>query len=112
MDRSHTGSANQNTDLERQGCSPFYEELFNDPYVSTVNFTRSPSFWLSSVGVFPKALFFPLSVNTIKLFFTCSCHMASEDLGYSIINLVDHIYVYLYGIILLFDFSSVPRIYG
>uniref|UniRef100_A0A9J8AEJ9 NBAS subunit of NRZ tethering complex n=1 Tax=Cyprinus carpio carpio TaxID=630221 RepID=A0A9J8AEJ9_CYPCA len=32
---SHTGSANQNADLEKQGCSPFYEELFNDPYVNT-----------------------------------------------------------------------------
>uniref|UniRef100_A0A671NLZ3 Neuroblastoma-amplified sequence N-terminal domain-containing protein n=1 Tax=Sinocyclocheilus anshuiensis TaxID=1608454 RepID=A0A671NLZ3_9TELE len=32
---SRTGTANQNADLERQGCSPFYEELFNDPYVST-----------------------------------------------------------------------------
>uniref|UniRef100_A0A8C1T5E1 NBAS subunit of NRZ tethering complex n=1 Tax=Cyprinus carpio TaxID=7962 RepID=A0A8C1T5E1_CYPCA len=35
VERSHTGSANQNADLERQGCSPFYEELFNDPYVNT-----------------------------------------------------------------------------
>ncbi|KAK7116870.1 hypothetical protein R3I94_023298, partial [Phoxinus phoxinus] len=34
-DRSRTGSANQNADLERQGCSPFYEELFDDPYVNT-----------------------------------------------------------------------------
>uniref|UniRef100_A0A671NN77 Neuroblastoma-amplified sequence N-terminal domain-containing protein n=1 Tax=Sinocyclocheilus anshuiensis TaxID=1608454 RepID=A0A671NN77_9TELE len=35
VERSRTGTANQNADLERQGCSPFYEELFNDPYVST-----------------------------------------------------------------------------
>uniref|UniRef100_A0A8C2PVG0 NBAS subunit of NRZ tethering complex n=1 Tax=Cyprinus carpio TaxID=7962 RepID=A0A8C2PVG0_CYPCA len=35
VERSHTGLANQNADLERQGCSPFYEELFNDPYVNT-----------------------------------------------------------------------------
>ncbi|RXN16918.1 neuroblastoma-amplified sequence [Labeo rohita] len=32
-ERSRTGAANQNADLERQGCSPFYEELFDDPYV-------------------------------------------------------------------------------
>ncbi|XP_056125295.1 NBAS subunit of NRZ tethering complex isoform X1 [Rhinichthys klamathensis goyatoka] len=34
-DRSRTGAANRNTDLERQGCSPFYEELFDDPYINT-----------------------------------------------------------------------------
>uniref|UniRef100_A0A8C1T569 NBAS subunit of NRZ tethering complex n=1 Tax=Cyprinus carpio TaxID=7962 RepID=A0A8C1T569_CYPCA len=65
VERSHTGSANQNADLERQGCSPFYEELFNDPYVNTVNFTLSPSFWLSSVCVFLLQLYFFLfHVNT------------------------------------------------
>ncbi|TRZ02417.1 hypothetical protein DNTS_034472, partial [Danionella cerebrum] len=34
-EKSYTGATNQNTDLERQGCSPFYEELFDDPYVNT-----------------------------------------------------------------------------
>lgn len=33
-DRHRTGSTNQNSDLEKQGCSPFYEELFDDPYVN------------------------------------------------------------------------------
>ncbi|XP_062857972.1 NBAS subunit of NRZ tethering complex [Trichomycterus rosablanca] len=33
-DLHRTGSANQNADLERQGCSSFYEELLDDPYVN------------------------------------------------------------------------------
>lgn len=35
VDRNRAGAANQNADLEKQGCSPFYEELFDDPYVNT-----------------------------------------------------------------------------
>ncbi|TSL47624.1 Neuroblastoma-amplified sequence [Bagarius yarrelli] len=35
-DCHRTGSTNQNADLEKQGCSPFYEELFNDPYVNLI----------------------------------------------------------------------------
>uniref|UniRef100_A0A673GLC1 NBAS subunit of NRZ tethering complex n=1 Tax=Sinocyclocheilus rhinocerous TaxID=307959 RepID=A0A673GLC1_9TELE len=35
VERNRTGAANQNTNLERQGCSPFYEELFDVPYVNT-----------------------------------------------------------------------------
>ncbi|KAM9497126.1 NBAS subunit of NRZ tethering complex isoform 1-T1 [Clarias gariepinus] len=31
------GSANQNAGLERQGCSSFYEELFDDPYVNPMD---------------------------------------------------------------------------
>uniref|UniRef100_A0A8C2EEM5 NBAS subunit of NRZ tethering complex n=1 Tax=Cyprinus carpio TaxID=7962 RepID=A0A8C2EEM5_CYPCA len=32
---NRTCAANQNADLERQGCSPLYKELFTDPYVNT-----------------------------------------------------------------------------
>ncbi|XP_051501521.1 NBAS subunit of NRZ tethering complex-like isoform X3 [Myxocyprinus asiaticus] len=34
LEKSHTSMANENADLERQRCSPFYEELFDDPYVN------------------------------------------------------------------------------
>ncbi|KAI7799761.1 putative neuroblastoma-amplified sequence [Triplophysa rosa] len=35
LDRSRSAVANENADLERQGCNPFYAELFDDPYVNT-----------------------------------------------------------------------------
>ncbi|KAA0708511.1 Neuroblastoma-amplified sequence [Triplophysa tibetana] len=35
LDRSCSAVANENADLERQGCNPFYAELFDDPYVNT-----------------------------------------------------------------------------
>uniref|UniRef100_A0A672NW87 Sec39 domain-containing protein n=1 Tax=Sinocyclocheilus grahami TaxID=75366 RepID=A0A672NW87_SINGR len=67
---NRTGAANQNTNLERQGCSPFYEELFDVPYVNMVNFTVSPSFWLSSVCVFliQLYLFLSLYLSVIPMF--------------------------------------------
>ncbi len=69
-ERNRTGVANQNADLERQGCSPFYEALFDDPYVNVVNFTLSPSFWLSSVCVFllQLYLFLSLYLSVIPMF--------------------------------------------
>ncbi|XP_060740193.1 NBAS subunit of NRZ tethering complex isoform X1 [Tachysurus vachellii] len=36
-DSDRTGSANQNAELEKQGCSTFYEELFEDPYVNPMD---------------------------------------------------------------------------
>ncbi|KAF7694273.1 hypothetical protein HF521_008026 [Silurus meridionalis] len=36
QDSHNVGSANQNAGLEMQGCSPFYKELFEDPYVDLV----------------------------------------------------------------------------
>ncbi|XP_051954373.1 NBAS subunit of NRZ tethering complex [Xyrauchen texanus] len=35
LEKSRTSMTNENADLERQGCGPFYEELFDDPYVNT-----------------------------------------------------------------------------
>nr|XP_055042803.1 NBAS subunit of NRZ tethering complex [Misgurnus anguillicaudatus] len=35
LDRSRSAVANENAELERQGCNPFYAELFDDPYVNT-----------------------------------------------------------------------------
>lgn len=75
MERTRTGVANQNADLERQGCSPFYEELFDDPYVNTVNFTISPSFWLSSVCVFLLQLY--LFIFSVSL---CHSHVLTKSL--------------------------------
>ncbi|XP_053503129.1 NBAS subunit of NRZ tethering complex isoform X1 [Ictalurus furcatus] len=37
LHRSLVGSANQNAELERQGCSSFYEELFTDPYINPMD---------------------------------------------------------------------------
>ncbi|KAK3506670.1 hypothetical protein QTP70_013761 [Hemibagrus guttatus] len=39
-DLQRTGSANQNAELERQGCCSFYEELFEDPYVNPEDFAE------------------------------------------------------------------------
>lgn len=44
--------ANENADLERQGCNPFYSELFDDTYVNTVNFTASLGPRIFCVNVF------------------------------------------------------------
>lgn len=68
MERNRTGVANQNADLERQGCSPFYEELFDDPYVNMVNFTISPSFWLCLFFSYSFICFFSLYLSVIPIF--------------------------------------------
>ncbi|GAA6069813.1 NBAS subunit of NRZ tethering complex isoform X1 [Tachysurus ichikawai] len=36
-DSDRTGSANQNAELEKQGCSTFYEELFQEPYINPMD---------------------------------------------------------------------------
>uniref|UniRef100_A0A4W4GYP0 Neuroblastoma-amplified sequence n=1 Tax=Electrophorus electricus TaxID=8005 RepID=A0A4W4GYP0_ELEEL len=72
----HTGVANENTDLERQGCSAIYEEILDEPYVS-------PDVY-SSYNYVPQESFAEVLLRTGKLAETRSegerCFPATEVL--------------------------------
>lgn len=56
----------ENSNLERQGCSPFYQELIDDPYVDLVSDLRPVclmahyfSFYIPVVLISPFFFFLP-----------------------------------------------------
>uniref|UniRef100_A0AAY5EXF8 Sec39 domain-containing protein n=1 Tax=Electrophorus electricus TaxID=8005 RepID=A0AAY5EXF8_ELEEL len=71
----HTGVANENTDLERQGCSAIYEEILDEPYIEDV---------YSSYNYVPQESFAEVLLRTGKLAETRSegerCFPATEVL--------------------------------
>lgn len=56
----------ENSNLERQGCSPFYQEVIDDPYVDLVSGLRP-------AGLMALFFFFFISLHYSFPYFSCFC---------------------------------------